>query len=148
MIFPFFSAENDWESLINIPLPGASILKVRIREGIKGKEVNSFNIYTSGSENWRASISKDANNDVVLHIVEGGCIIASSFKSGRAGSQFQLGASMGTIEIYKIGGAFAFDNTRDCGEIAARWRPNNVWLRNPLDGLGESSPVISAEMTL
>lgn len=171
LIFPFFSAENDWESLIHIPgsqeegvsifpFPGSEahismILKLRVREGINGKEVNRFNIYTHYSENWRASISRDANNNVVLHIVEGECIVADNLKFGGAGSQFQLGTSMGTIEIYKIGFSSTFEDVRDgkstadCEEIANRWKPQGIWLTDPRVGVsGTSNSTIAAEMTL
>ncbi len=152
LIFPFFSAENDWESLVHISrskLGESMILKLRVREGINGKEVNSFNIYTHHSENWRASISRDANNNVVLHIVEGRCIVASNLEAGGAGSQFQLGASLGTIEIYKIGSRTIFEESTECGDIADRWKLQGVWLTNPLaDLLGTSYSTISAEMTL
>ncbi len=152
LIFPFFSAENGWESLIHISRSeqgNSKLLKLRVREGINGKEVNSFNIYTHHSENWRASISRDANNHVVLHIVEGRCIVASNLESGGAGSQFQLGASMGTIEIYKIELSPTFSEATDCGDIAARWKPQGIWLANPLADLRDTSnSTISAEMTL
>ncbi len=165
LIFPFFSAENDWESLIHIPgsegedraifaFPGSEenismILKLRVREGINGKEVNRFNIYTYRGESWRASISRDANNHVVLHVVEGGCIVANNLEFGGAGSQFQLGASMGTIEIYKIGLRSTRGEATDCEEIANRWKPQGIWLTDPRVGVsGTSNSTISAEMTL
>jgi hypothetical protein len=152
LILPFFTTENNWDSLINITAGGGQsvILKLRIRDSIDGNEINSFNIYTLPDESWRVSISKDVNNNAVLRIAEGNCTIDNNLDYGGSGTEFTLNANMGTIEVYAIGAqSFLSSTTTDCSEIANRWKPQGIWLSNPLDSLFERrAPLISAEMTL
>ncbi len=152
LLLPFFTANNHWDSLINITITSGelAILKLRVRDGIDGKEVNSFNIYTFGGENWRAGIGKDENNNTILRIAEGSCTVANNLEFGGAGSTFNLGASLGSIEIYAVGARILFPGSvTNCEETVNRWRPQGIWLSNSLDGLLDiPTPLISAEMTL
>jgi hypothetical protein len=112
--------------------------------------VNSFNIYTAAGENWRAGISKDSNNNVILRIAEGSCTIDNNLNFGGAGSVFNLGATKGTIEIYALGNPILFPEFfTDCSEVTKRWKPQGVWLSDPLDGLFDiTTSLISTELTL
>ncbi len=154
LIFPLFNTNNGWDSLISISAQSSfpNIFRVRIREGENGAQVNTFYVYNSPAENWRASISKRSNGEVVLTVAEGSCMVTENLEFGGGGFEYPLGASIGTIEVYSVGARLTFatrESITDCADIAERWRPLQPWRNDPSDGLHEiSAPKISGEMNL
>jgi len=154
LIFPLFNTNNGWDSLISISAQPyiPNIFRVRIREGENGAQVNTFYVYNSPAESWRASISKRSNGEVVLTVAEGSCMVTENLEFGGPGFEYSLGASIGTIEVYSVGAvltSYSWDSEPDCTDIAERWRPLQPWRNDPSDGLQEITvPKISGEMNL
>ncbi len=154
LIFPLFNTNNGWDSLISISAQPyiPNIFRVRVREGENGAQVNTFYVYNSPAESWRASISKRSNGEVVLTVAEGSCMVTENLEFGGPGFEYSLGASIGTIEVYSVGAvltSYSWDSEPDCTDIAERWRPLQPWRNDPSDGLQEITvPKISGEMNL
>lgn len=151
LVFPFFSADNGWDSLINISSGSEpAILKIRVREGVDGVEVGSFNVYGFGNESWRASISKSDAGGAQLQIAEGHCTVAQDLQHGGVGTVFPIEADVGTVEVYAVPGRLSESAaTSSCADLAARWEPAGVWRTEPSKDLTSiPTPRLSGELTL
>lgn len=151
LVFPFFGADKGWDSLINITLGSEpAVLKIRVRDGVDGVEVGRFNVYSSGNESWRASISKTEAGDVQMRVAEGACTVGQDLRHGDAGTVFPLGAGIGTLEVYAVSARLVESASLDsCDEIAARWAPGGVWRVDPSQDLvATPAPHLSGELTL
>ncbi len=141
LIFPFFTTDNGWDTYINLTLGEGQVLKVRVKSSEDGSEVNSFSIYSSPSENWGAAITQDASGQPVLRIAEGTCTISDQMEFGGVGTDFPLGAGVGSLEVYVVSSRISSvtaESIMDCGGIAARWDAQGEWADDPTAGMGPS----------
>ncbi len=134
LLFPFFTAENGWDTYINLSLAGPSFqggvaAKIRILDGVTGEVVKDFNIYPGRLENWRASISKDGELRTILRVEEGSCQVQEDLSFGEAGTIIEIPSGVGMIEVYGIG-HYGHRNTT-CQDIAERWQPGGAWDTDP-----------------
>lgn len=150
LIFPFFTAQNGWDTYIDLSLDGSTgesaphALKVYIRDGVDGEIVNGFNIYSNadpdgdyGVWNWRASISK-TDSGTVLTIAEGTCTISDQRIGGAEGYQFPIETDLGIIEVYAISRGIEYElrqDLLDCQVAVDRWNPLGEWRDDPNNGL-------------
>jgi hypothetical protein len=151
LVFPFFGADNGWDSLIDISIgPESAILKIRVRDGVNGAEVGSFNVYGFGNDGWRASISKSEAGSVQMRIAEGSCTIGENLHHGGVGTVFPIDADVGTLEVYAISGRLSDPASMgSCADLAARWGPGGVWRTDASSDLvAAPAPRISGELTL
>jgi len=151
LIFPFITAQNNWDTYVDLTLNGSggatvpSILKIYIRDGVNGEIVNGFNVYTgfepdtyASAWNWRASISNIEGQGTILTVAEGPCTVSDKRIGGSKGIQFPLNTSLGTIEVYAITQALAFgvdEELVDCQKAVDRWNPLGIWREDSNEGL-------------
>lgn len=166
LIFPFFTAQNGWDTYIDLTLDGSSgatvptILKIYVRDGVDGEIVNGFNVYTGfdrnsdgGAWNWRASISQNESDETILRIAEGPCTVSNERIGGSEGHEFLLEAGLGIIEVYAISKGLEFgvdEELMDCQNAVDRWNPLGTWRDDPNEGLVENNfnHQISGDATL
>ena len=160
LIFPFYIAENGWDTYINVQaesrraadpdsnLPALS-LRVVLREGRDGEVIDSFNTYASyerGETTWRAALYRNDNGETVLRVAEGQCLIDSSGQAHEgSGVELPVDASVGMIEVYSVTEPSrhgrAPEAFLDCEGFAENWQmPDGVWSVDPSEGFGEELP--------
>ena len=139
LLFPFFNAENGWNTLINVTLPPfflGHILKVRVLDGEDGVAVNTFNVYAQSHQNWRAAIIQDNEGQAFLQVAEGACTISESGQSGGPGTEFPLAARTGMLEVYQVSYYVRIIGQElECEELAERWQSGGAWTIDPLRDL-------------
>ena len=162
LIFPFFNASSGWDTYIDLIFDNGvmpSMLKIHVRDGDTGALVNSFNVYQLKTpfqdppgHNWRAAISQDENGNPFLTVAEGDCTVSGDFSSGETGADFQLGAAVGTIEVYALTGgltAETLENVSACVDLVSRWESGGLWDTNPDAGvMGGSVGRVSGSASL
>jgi len=130
LLFPFYTAENEWESYINITAPNTPPDKAtafRVRFPGRGK---SFTVYPSKLQNWRASIRHIKNPpSTVMRVAEGDCVVHEDLTVSLPGSDFEVPGQRGMIEVYALG-EFE-DQGRTCETLAERWQPGGLWDIDP-----------------
>lgn len=135
LLFPFFTAENGWDTYLNVSTryDRSIILKVRVLDGEDGVVVNTFNVYLDQFQNWRAAIAQNVDDQSILRIAEGACAIADSGVFGGAGTDFPLATATGMIEVYEVGTLRGDSEDLGCEELANQWLAGGVWATDPLE---------------
>ena len=154
LLFPFYSAESDNDTLINVVNTTSDFkaVKIRILESMNSKEVLDFNLYLSPWDHWSAVITADANgngatitsNDnsctVPLAVSEGATIPFRTFEfDGSGGTQADSVSGVertneGYVEVIEMGtvvdgslrAAIKHDSSGEPGDCALM---NQYWSR-------------------
>src|SRR6056297_1840456 len=103
LLFPLVTAENGWDTYLNLRADpaGGQIVRLRVLEGRDGAVVNAFNLYLLPGENWGAAVTQSGGG-TLLRIAEGSCVIADNGARGGAGAEFPLDLDIGMAEAYTI----------------------------------------------
>lgn len=149
LLFPFVTGENGWDTYLNLSLSreGGQIVRLRVLEPRDGALIDSFTIYASSAENWRAAVTV-ADGDPVLRIAEGSCTLSDKGEFGGPGAEFPLGSSLSLIEVYVISEKMN-ESTRGetCAELAARWDEAGAWRSDPSAGLEASDGAAETDIS-
>ncbi len=166
LIFPFFIADNGWDTYINVQAASrrtavggpALSLRVVLREGRNGEIIDTFNTYAThrdGQSAWRAALYRNAQGQTWLRVAEGQCLVDSAGQAhAGAGVELPVAATVGLIEVYSMAEPSRFlgleEEAPDCDELAANWDgPDGRWTMDPSDDRAfSSSNDISGQGTL
>ncbi|RVU29430.1 hypothetical protein [Neptunomonas marina] len=152
LIFPFYTTENGWDTYINVlggmdrySLRSSPILHMKVRSPETGDVTDAFNIYLKKHENFRASISANAEGKFILRVAEGTCVIdgnrdITSAHYGGVGTEFALENSLGSIELYVTNNYLDFSDESewksdsDCSDFMNSWRSGS-WASDSSSGV-------------
>ena len=152
LIFPFYTTENGWDTYINVlgdtdrdSLGLSPILHMKVRSPETGEVTEAFNIYLKSYENFRASISANAEGKSVLRVAEGTCLIDGNKNIalahyGGVGTEFVLENSLGSIELYVTNnyldfyGESGWKKDSDCDDFVNSWM-SGLWASDSSSGV-------------
>lgn len=152
LLFPFVTSEGGWDTYLGLNLDrrGGHVVRLRFMDPRDGLPMQTFNIYSSFGENWRAAVTATESGPV-LRIAEGSCTIADSGQHGGVGTDFSLQSSLAMLEVYSVTKVFTEyyqfcpagePSEVSCADLAQRFEPGGLWEENPVAGFEEESLVI------
>jgi len=137
LLFPFVTSGNGWDTYLGLNLypRGRQVVKLRFLDPATGEVTDTFNIYSSEGENWRAAVTETSEGTRLL-IGEGSCTIASNGELGGPGALFELSHPTSLAEAYLVSRDLHEELAEaTCEELAARWDDEGAWTLDPNDGL-------------
>jgi len=148
LLFPFVTSEKGWDTYLGLNLDpsGGHVVRLRVMDPRDGLPLQTFNIYSSFGENWRAAVTVTEGGPV-LRVTEGTCMIADTGEFGGAGTDFSLETSVAMLEAYSVTKVFGEYQLRfsddpsllTCAELAERFQPNGLWAANATIGFEDDS---------
>ena len=103
LIYPFYSAQNGNNTLINVAnvSSGHKAVKIRILEAQNSQEVLDFNLYLSPEDHFSFSISATEDGGAKIVTGDNSCSVPAIPAGGAAFSTLKIGGSLERTQIYR-----------------------------------------------